>query len=126
MKQLMMIALMMCFTSLSFGQNSEWIPNDSDPVRRSDINEINLKLDKIEKFGKQHRTGNHLILAGTLFNVFGLVIMNSQLYSYTLVTGDGSGQSNQKLANGALVVGSLLTTTGLVINLDSFRHLRND
>ena len=121
MKQLMMIALMMCFTSLSFGQNSEWIPNDSDPVRRSDINEINLKLDKLEKFGKQHRTGNHLILAGTLFNVFGVVVMNSKLGE--------SGEVGQKLSGFnpnfvPIIIGSLLTTTGLVINLDSFRHLR--
>jgi len=61
MKQLMMITLMIFFTSLSFGQTK----NESD--LKSDINKINLKLDK---FGTQHRTGNHLIIAGTLFNYF--------------------------------------------------------
>ena len=121
MKQLMMITLMIFFTSLSFGQNSEWIPNDSDPVRRSDINEINLKLDKLEKFGKQHRTGNHLILAGTLFNVFGVVVMNSQLGESGEV-GQKSSSFNPNFV--PIIIGSLLTTTGLVFNLDSFRHLR--
>jgi hypothetical protein len=108
MKKLMMMALMMCFTSLSFGQTK----NDSD--LRSDINKINLKLDK---FGTQHRTGNHLIIAGTLFNLFGVLVMNHN------ITGQ-SNQNNQILGNNILVVGSLITTTGLVFNIDSFRHLR--
>ena len=108
MKQLMMMALMMCFTSLSFGQTK----NDSD--LRSDINKINLKLDK---FGTQHRTGNHLMIAGTILNGFGLLVMNRN------ITGQ-SNQNNQILGNNILVVGSLLTTTGLVFNIDSFRHLR--
>jgi hypothetical protein len=53
--------------------------------------------------------------------VLGVVVMNSQLGE--------SGEVGQKLSGFnpnfvPIIIGSLLTTTGLVFNLDSFRHLR--
>jgi len=82
--------------------------------------EINLRLDGLEKFGKQHRTGNHMIIAGTLLNGFGLLFMNSN----TAPANPNSKLTDNKLATGTLLIGSLLTTTGLIINIDSFRHLK--
>lgn len=92
------------------------------PVTRADVNEINLRLDGLEKFGKQHRTGNHMIIAGTLLNGFGLLFMNSN----TAPANPNSKLTDNKLATGTLLIGSLLTTTGLIINIDSYRHLRKN
>jgi hypothetical protein len=84
--------------------------------------QINLRLDGLEKFGKQHRTGNHLIIAGTLLNGFGLLFMNNT----TAPANPGSKLTDDKLATGTLLIGSLLTTTGLIINIDSYRHLKRN
>ncbi len=84
--------------------------------------EINLRFDGLEKFGKQHRTGNHIIIAGALLNGFGLLFMNSN----TAPVNPNSKLTDNKLATGTLLIGSLLTTTGLIINIDSYRHLRNN
>lgn len=92
------------------------------PVTRADINEINLRLDGVERFGHQHRTGNHMIIAGTLLNGFGLLFMNST----TAPANPGSKLTDNRLAAGTLIIGSLLTTTGLIINIDSYRHLKRN
>jgi hypothetical protein len=96
------------------------ISQNMTPVTRAEINDINLRLDNVEKFGQQHRTGNHLIIAGTLLNGFGLLFLNSN----TAPANPNSKLTDNKLAVGTLAVGTILSTTGLIINIDSFRHLR--
>ena len=105
------------------------------PVTRADVNEINLRLDGLEKFGRQHRTGNHMIITGTLFTGLGILMLNTTTApsnpntSEGYIGGDGSVKVEPKKDNfaiGTLLVGSLLTTTGVIINIDSFRHLRKN
>jgi hypothetical protein len=107
--------LLTFITFLTLNGISQNIP----PVTNAEINEINLKLDGLEKFGKQHRKGNHLLIAGTILNGFGLLFMSS-----TTTTNPNATFKGDKLAIGTLAVGTILSTTGLIINLDSYRHLR--
>lgn len=52
------------------------------PVTRADVNEINLRLDGLEKFGKQHRTGNHLMIAGTILSGLGSWMYINPIFTY--------------------------------------------
>ena len=100
------------------------------PVTRADVNEINLRLDGLEKFGRQHRTGNHLMIAGTLLSGIGSWILatnspskhqygyNSAKVAYDMY------KKNNRVGFTVLGIGSGLASTGLIINIDSFRHLR--
>jgi len=90
-------------------------------IRNFSDTEINLRFKNIDKFGKQHRTGNHLIIAGTLLNGLGLLFISN---SFSTTNQNYSKLNDSNLGTGFMIAGSLLTTTGLVINLDSFRHLR--
>lgn len=96
---------------------------NTQPVTRADINQINLYLNDIDRFGRQHRTGNHLIIAGTLIAGIGsAIVYNNLVTKYNGWTSN----SSYNLGLTAIGIGSGLTATGLVINIDSFRHLRNN
>lgn len=95
-----------------------FITNAQDTLKVPTNNEINLRLNGLEKFGIQHRTGNRLIITGIVLNGFGLVFMN------TTNNNPYSKLNDTKIGTGLIIAGSALTTTGLVINLDSFKHLR--
>jgi hypothetical protein len=87
-----------------------------------EIAQVNLRLKNVDKFGKQHRVGNHLMLSGIILNSIGLGITAHNL-AY------GSNKNNNinelKLGRGIIVLGSGLTTAGWIINIDSFKHLKN-
>jgi hypothetical protein len=74
------------------------------PVEESEIHRIDLKL---EKFRKQHQTGVLLSFIGA-----GIVLVPM------LATGE--------LIMGTVIAGSLLSTAGLIISIDSYKHLRYD
>lgn len=102
------------------------------PVTRADVNEINLRLDRLDRFGRQHRTGNHLMIAGTLLSGIGSWILatnspskhqygyNSAKVAYDMY------KKNNRVGFTVLGIGSGLAATGIIVNIDSFRHLRND
>ena len=76
--------------------------------------EINLGL---HKFGKQHRTGNHLIITGIISTVIGSLIMMEDL-------SDGPIKDTYPAGVVLTVVGGGLTTAGFIVNIDSFRHIK--
>lgn len=87
------------------------------PVTRADVNEINLRLDGLEKFGKQHRTGNRLMIAG---------VIAAGLGTYAYINSTTSPTNQYKTGTGLMIVGSALSTAGLIVNINSFRHLRKN
>jgi hypothetical protein len=84
--------------------------NVKQPTSFNDIpqSEINLGL---HKFGEQHRTGNHLIIAGLVATTLGSLLINPIKDSYP------AGVF-------FMAVGGGLTTAGFIVNIDSFRHIR--
>ena len=76
--------------------------------------EINLGL---HKFGKQHRTGNHLIITGIISTVIGSLIMMEDV-------SDGPIKDTYPAGVVLTVVGGGLTTAGFIVNIDSFRHIK--
>jgi hypothetical protein len=72
------------------------------PVEESEIHRIDLKL---EKFRKQHQTGVLLSFIGA-----GIVVVPM------LATGE--------LNMGTVIAGSIFSTAGLIISIDSYKHLR--
>ena len=105
-------------------------PSDMTPVTRADVNEINLRLEGLEKFGKKHRTGNHLIIGGT-----SLLGIGSLLLATNTIKPSNKGGLVQKakkdyyrrnnIGMAFIGIGSVLSSVGVVINIDSFRHLKN-
>ena len=77
--------------------------------------EINLGL---HKFGEQHRTGNHLIIAGLVATTIGGLL--------TIYFSDSYPNTSNSFPPGVVfsVAGGGLTTAGLIVNLNSFRYLR--
>jgi hypothetical protein len=106
------------------------------PVTRAEVNEINLRLDNLDRFGRQHRTGNHLMIAGTLLSGIGSWILatnSPSKYNNQYTYGNNSAKAayqmykrTNRIGFTVLGIGSGLATTGLIVNIDSFRHLRND
>jgi hypothetical protein len=135
--KIMMMALMMCLTLNLSAQSSLrgvslTAQELSKPVTREEVNEINLRLDNIERFGRQHRTGNHLMIAGTLLSGIGSMILYNNSpskhqygYNSAKVAYDMYKKQN-RTGFTILGIGSGLTATGLIVNIDSFRHLRNN
>jgi hypothetical protein len=78
-------------------------------ILNQEIDQVNLRLKNVDKFGKQHRTGNHLMLSGIIFNAIGLGIIGH----------------NSAFGSGIIIAGSALSTVGWIINIDSFKHLKN-
>jgi hypothetical protein len=72
--------------------------------------EINLG---IHKFKKQHIIGNNLIIAGLITTTIGSLIMMDQGIS-------SKGNPGIFITS----IGSGLTTSGFIVNIDSFRHLK--
>lgn len=118
------MALMMCFTSVSFGQSTSG----------SDISQINLRLDKIEKFGNLHRTGNHLIISGAILSGIGtLIIFRNSMQNYgndynspDLEYKKYKYKRTERLGFSIIGTGSALTTAGIIVNLDSFRQFKKE
>jgi hypothetical protein len=79
--------------------------------------EINLA---IHKFGKQHRTGNHLIIIGGLLTGIGSITLYNSLSNKELY----GKQDNPNIYKTIIGLGSGLLVTGFIINIDSFRHLK--
>ena len=79
----------------------------NEPVlfKNTSRSEINLE---------QHKTGNHLLMAGLVITMLGGALM---YYSYPNLYSRPPGIF-------FTAVGGGLTTTGLIINLNSFRYLR--
>jgi hypothetical protein len=77
-------------------------------VTRADVNEINLRLEGLNKFGKQHRIGNRMIITGVLFSGMGAFIIKED---------DIIGKS-------IMGTGALISSTGIILTLDSYRHLK--
>lgn len=74
------------------------------PVEESEIHRIDLKL---EKFRKQHQTGVLLSFIGA-----GIVFVPM------LATGE--------LNIGTVIAGSIFSAAGLIVSIDSYKHLRYD
>jgi hypothetical protein len=100
-----------------FNVSAQWKPsvsgdypnyNGSIPFKDIPQSEINLGL---HKFGEQHRTGNHLIIAGLVATTLGGLLMNPIKDSYP------AGVF-------FMAVGGGLTTAGFIVNIDSFRHIK--
>jgi hypothetical protein len=81
------------------------------PITREEINNINLRLNGVNNFGKQHRTGNHFLIAGFLTTAIGTGMF---LQPNTI----------PEVGTGLLILGGILSTSGIIINIDSFKHLR--
>jgi hypothetical protein len=43
-------------------------------ILNHEIDQVNLRLKNVDKFGKQHRKGNHLMISGVILNGIGLGI----------------------------------------------------
>jgi hypothetical protein len=115
MKTVIAIALMMCFSTYSSAQTAPEI----DP-------KINLRLENLEKFGNQHRVGNGILLAGV--GIVGIsTIVNNQNRDNLSSTNSlkvKEAEKNIKTANTLMLVGSIISGVGVVINMNSFKHLR--
>lgn len=97
------------------------------PVTRADVNEINLKLEKVEKFGKQQRFGNKVTTLGLLTTAAGIGMIYNESGIRNYICGyNGMGYSISKESRGekVMLVGLGLTTVGLTIKLNSYKHLK--
>lgn len=106
-----------------FNVSAQWKPsvsgdypnyNGSPPFKDIPQSEINLGL---HKFGKQHRTGNHLIITGIISTVIGNIIMMEDI-------NDGPIKDTYPAGVVFTVIGGGLTTAGFIVNIDSFRHIK--
>jgi hypothetical protein len=94
--------------------------------------EINLRLNKIEKFGNLHRTGNHLMISGTLLSGISSLILSRnsiEKYGNNYYYADYNSaykkyKRTERLGFTILGIGSALATAGIIVNLDSFRQFR--
>jgi hypothetical protein len=95
------------------GENykNHYMSNEPVLFKNTSQSEINLGL---HKFAEQHKTGNHLLMAGLVITMLGGALM---YYSYPNLYSRPPGIF-------FTAVGGGLTTTGLIINLNSFRYLR--
>jgi hypothetical protein len=107
------------------------------PVTRADVNEINLRLDNIERFGRQQRFGNKVVLVGVLTSITGALIIqkdmgfsdyintktNSDFLNYW--NGPGSTKLSTVSSRGQVIMlsGLGITTIGITIKMNSYRHL---
>jgi hypothetical protein len=113
------------FLLLCFNLSAQWKPsvshdyksNESVPFKDMPQAEINLG---IHKFGKQHRTGNHLMIAGLITTTLGSVLLNTS-YSNKDLYGK---QDNPNVYKTIIGLGSGLLVAGFIVNIDSFRHLK--
>ena len=113
------------FLLLCFNLSAQWKPsvshdyksNESVPFKDIPQAEINLG---IHKFGKQHRTGNHLIIIGVLLTGIGSITLYNSLSNKELY----GKQDNPNIYKTIIGLGSGLVVTGFIINIDSFRHLK--
>jgi len=112
--------------------NSILLSGQSTSPSRSEINQINLRLDKIEKFGNLHRTGNHLIISETVLSGIGsLIIFRNSMENYDndynspdLEYKKYKYKRTERLGFTIIGIGSALATAGIVVNLDSFRQFK--
>jgi hypothetical protein len=79
--------------------------------------EINLG---IHNFAKQHRTGNHLMIAGLISTTLGSLLMFTSNKSTT----SSSTPFEYPIGVVFTAIGGGLTTAGFIVNIDSFRHLK--
>jgi hypothetical protein len=129
MKKLLLSIAIMASTILS-AQNMT-------PVTRAEVNEINLKLEKVEKFGRQQSLGNKVVLAGLLTSVTGALLIqrdmgfsdyistktNKNFLNYW--TGPGSTKLSAASSRGQFIMlsGLGITTIGITIKMNSYKHL---
>jgi hypothetical protein len=85
-------------------------------ILKSEINQVNLQLDKVFLFGKQHRLGNHLLIGGLIGTGIGSIIM--------LRDKPGNSIDELKLGRNITIAGSLASSVGWVITLNSFKHFK--
>jgi len=92
--------------------------NVEQPILLKDIpqSEINLGL---HKFGEQHKTGNHLLIAGIVVTALGSSLMYYAYKTYPNQTGNTKPPGIFFTS-----VGVGLTTAGFIVNIDSFRHIK--
>ena len=83
-----------------------------------EIDEINLRLEMVEKFGTQHRAGNTLTIIGGCLSLIG-----SQVYISNILENNNSGALFTE-GMGAVLLGTITMGTGVIINIDSYRHLK--
>jgi len=111
---------------LSFNLSAQWKPSVSHDYHKSsqsvpfkDIPQSEINLG-IHKFGNQHRTGNHLIIIGGLLTGIGSITLYNSLSNKELY----GKQDNPNIYKTIVGLGSVLSVTGFIINIDSFRHLK--
>ena len=115
---------------ICFNLSAQWKPsvshdypksNKSIPFKDIPQDEINLG---IHKFGKQHRNGNHLIIAGIVSSTLGGLFISK--YYRNSPTESIWTQGYGTAASGIFftTLGAGLTTAGFIVNIDSFRHLK--
>ena len=117
------------FLLLCFNLSAQWKPsvshdyksNESVPFKDIPQSEINLG---IHKFGKQHRNGNHLIIAGIVSSALGGLFISK--YYRNSPTESIWTQGYGTAASGIFftTLGAGLTTAGFIVNIDSFKHLK--
>ena len=106
---------------------------NTTPVTRAEVNEINLRLDGLEKFGRQHRTGNHLMIAGTILSGLGSWMYINNYNGYNPPKNNANKATylkqyrmNRNISQTIMGMGGVMITTGVIINIDSYRHLRKN
>jgi hypothetical protein len=84
------------------------------------IQDINLRLDK---YSHQNHVGNGLIFWGVVTSVIGVAIISNENLS---ISSTSPFIAAPNLGAGIIIAGSALTTSGLIVNLNSHRKLRSN
>ena len=122
MKQLM-IALALCISTTSFGQfvkREPLLPISVDSLDYDEfkiLNEPTFNINGMDRFLKQHRTGNHIMIVGAIVSTVGCLFIGSTYHK---------DFTDNNFVPGMIMttVGSGILATGWVVNIDSFKHLR--
>jgi len=94
------IPILILFFSLSIGLMAQ----------RQDSLEYRIQQD-FSKFNKEHMTGTVLLFSGTVLSTIGLT-------SYNLSVPNGN-----KLQTGCIIIGTLMSVTGVILTIDAFAFL---
>ena len=118
-----MIALTLCISTASFGQfvkREPLLPISVDSLEYDEfktLNEPTFNLNGMDRFLKQHRTGNHIMIVGAIVSTVGCLFIGSTYHKDFTVNNFVPGMIMTSVGGGIL-------STGWIINIDSFKHLR--
>jgi len=109
-----LIAILTLTVALLFIGN---IQAQSSQIR--DIEDINLRMNA---YSKQNSIGNGFIISGFLTSVLGGGIIFSE---YNNSPSLKPSKQTLNFGSGVLIVGTILTSTGVIINLNSHNRLKD-